>query len=174
MRLFRAFLLLPVLSLTLSAQTSPQQLATRLAEMQKLDYMVGQWSGTGWIERREGGRLTFAGTETVQRKLNGLALLVEGKFKDNNGAVVHETLAVISYDDKAKTYGFRTYLANGAGGDYVLNLIEGGWQWSIKFPGGHFRYTFKLTDRGEWFEVGEFSQDEKSWRKFFEMTLKKQ
>ena len=31
----------------------------------------------------------------------------------------------------------------------------------------------KLTDKGEWFERGEMSQDGKTWRQFHEMTLQK-
>jgi hypothetical protein len=171
MKILYSLLLLLTLSLPLSAQTAPAPTA-RLNEMKKLDYMVGQWKGTGWMER-EGGRQTFAGTEMVQNKLNGLALLFEGNFKNKEGAVVHETLAILSYDEKAKSYNFRTYLANGSVGDHVLNLIEGGWQWGIQYPQGGVRFTFKLSDKGEWFEIGEFSQDGKNWRKFLEMTLQK-
>lgn len=153
MKIFGAFLLLLALSLPLAAQTSPQ-LTTRLNEMKKLDYMVGQWKGTGWIEH-QGGRQTFAGTETVQSKLNGLALLVEGKFKDKDGAVIHETLAVINYDEKTKAYRFNTYLATGMTGEHELKLLEGGWQWGFPIPGaGNVLYTFKLTDKCESFEIG--------------------
>jgi hypothetical protein len=171
MKFLYALLLLLIMPLPLSAQTS--SLTTRLNEMKKLDYMVGVWKGTGWIEH-QGGRQTFAGTETVQSKLNGLALLIEGKFKDKDGAVIHETLAVLNYDEKTKAYRFNTYLATGLTGEHELKLLEGGWQWGFQIPGaGNVRYTFKLTDKGEWFEIGEFSQDGKSWRKFFEMTLQK-
>ncbi|MDQ3373255.1 MAG: hypothetical protein M3521_05145, partial [Acidobacteriota bacterium] len=65
------------------------------AEMKKLDRLVGQWQGTGWIQQGK-NRETFAGTENVQRKINGLALLVEGNFKNKEGVVIHETLAVLS------------------------------------------------------------------------------
>jgi hypothetical protein len=171
MKIIYVFLLLLMLSLSVSAQTPP--LITRLTEMKKLDYMIGEWKGTGWIER-EGGQQTFAGTETVQSKLNGLALLIEGNFKNKDGVAVHETLAILSYEEKTKNYNFRTYLANGAVGDYELKLIAGGWQWSIQFPKGSIRFTFKLTDKNEWFEIGEISQDGKTWHKFFEMTLVKQ
>lgn len=176
MKTLYTLLLLITLSVPLAAQTSP--VAARLSEMKKLDYMVGQWKGTGWIEGR-GGRQTFHGTETVQSKLNGLALLVEGKFKGKEPGkeeeiVVHETLAVLTYDEKVPRYRFSTYLATGSTGDHDLKLIEGGWQWGIKYPGGNVRFTMKLTGKGEWFEVGEMSQDEgKSWRKFFEMMLQK-
>ena len=171
MKTLKSLLLLLVLALPVWAQTSPS-VSTRINEMKKLDYMVGEWKGTGWMER-PGVKETFVGTETVQSKLGGLALLVEGKFKDKDGKVVHETLAVISYDEKTKGYNFRTYLANGTTGEHELKLIEGGWQWGFQFPQGNVRYTFKLSDKGEWFEIGEFSQDGKTWRKFFEMTLQR-
>jgi hypothetical protein len=162
------------LSLPISAQqVSPAALTTRQNEIKKLAYMVGQWKGTGWMER-QGGRETFTGTETVQSKLGGLGLLVEGNFKNSEGVVVHETLAVISYDDKAKNFNFRTYLANGSVGDHILSLLEGGWQWGIQYPQGNVRFTFKLTEKGDWFEIGEFSADGKNWRKFLELNLKKQ
>jgi len=121
--------------------------------MKKLDYMIGAWKGAGWMER-DGQRHTFAGSETVQSKLGGLALLVEGKFKGTVAGVeqevtVHETLAVMSYDEQAKIYRFRTYLANGNAGDHELKLLEGGWQWGLEFPGGKIRYTLQLRATGE-------------------------
>ena len=45
------------------------------AEMKKLDLWVGQWQGSGWIQQGK-EKETFNGTETVQRKLDGLALLL--------------------------------------------------------------------------------------------------
>lgn len=171
MRTLKSLLLLLALALPVWAQTSTS-IPARVNEMKKLDYMVGEWKGTGWMER-PGMRETFAGTETIQSKLGGLALLVEGKFKDKDGKVVHETLAVISYDEKTKNYNFRTYLANGTVGDHELKLIEGGWQWGFQFPQGNVRFTFKLTDKGEWSEIGEFSADGKSWRQFLQMNLQR-
>ncbi len=101
------------------------------------------------LDRTCGGRENFAGTETIQRKLNGLALLVEGKFKakvagKDEEMVIHETLAVLSYDEKRKIHRFRTYLANGITGDHEVKLIEGGWQWGFQFPAGAIRYVLRL------------------------------
>ena len=142
------------------------------AEMKKLDLWVGQWQGSGWIQQGK-EKETFNGTETVQRKLDGLALLVEGKFKNKEGIVTHETLAVLSSDLKTKTYRFNTYLASGNKGEYEFKSTADGWQWGIKFPGGSIRFITKLTD-DTWFETGESSQDGgKTWRKYFEMSLKK-
>jgi len=142
------------------------------SEMKKLDGLVGQWSGSGWT-MREKGRETFTGTETVQRKLNGLALLVEGNFKDKDGAIVHETLAVLSPNTKTKNYDFRTYLANGINGEHELKAVGGSWQWGFQIPNGIIRYDIKI-ENDTWIEIGEMSRDDgKTWIKFFEMNLKR-
>ncbi len=145
------------------------------AEMKKLDNMAGVWEGSGWtLQGKTKG--TFSGTEIVQRKIDGLALLVEGKFKSPEGKTIHETLAVISYDTKQNIYRFRTYLANGStGGDQVIKILSPDtFEWGFDTPGGKIKYTIKIAD-GMWSEVGEFSGDSgKTWVKFFEMNLKKQ
>lgn len=143
-------------------------------EMKKLDMMVGKWEGGGWMQRGP-TRETFKGTEIVQRKLDGLAVLVEGRFSDSEkpDKIVHETLAVLSYDTKAPGYKFRTYLVNGSSGSFDAKLVDGGWQWGFEYPGMTMRYTVKYT-ADTWFEIGEMSRDGgKTWVKNFEMTLKK-
>lgn len=169
------FVLLCLLLLPVCASAQMPSPAAQITEMKKLSYMAGQWKGSGWMEQRGGKRETFSGGETVQSKLNGLALLVEGKFDSDVGGkqtTIHETLAVLSFDERSKTYRFRTYLANGITGDQEAKLIEGGWQWGFQFPGGQVRYTIKVNN-DEWHEVGEFSQDGQTWRQTFEMTLKR-
>jgi hypothetical protein len=146
------------------------------AEMKKLDSGVGKWEGTGWIQRGP-DKMYFQGIEIIQKKLDGLALLVEGRFTDKAkpDMIIHQTLAVLNYDTKEKTYKFKTYLANGASGMHNAKLIEGGWEWGFDIPGGSgtVRYTIKFT-ADTWFEIGEFSRDGgKTWVKNFEMTLKK-
>ncbi len=145
---------------------------TKRAEMKKLDALVGQWSGSGWI-MHEKGKETFTGTETVQRKLDGLALLVEGNFKDKEGVIVHETLAVLSPNTKTKNYDFRTYLANGMNGEHELKAVGSSWQWGFQIPNGIIRYDIKIQN-DTWIETGEISRDDgKTWMKFFEMNLKR-
>lgn len=176
-RLINPLLALLAFAVAAGAQQRGPSPAAQLVEMKKLDQMVGQWKGTGWIDT-QAGRQTFQGTETVQKKLNGLALLVEGRFTNTSpGAkpdeVIHETLAVLSYDEGSKGYKFNTYLAGGMKGEHELKLIDGGWQWFIQFPGGQIRYTTKF-DSGSWVEGGEMTRDGgATWRKFFEMTLKR-
>jgi hypothetical protein len=142
------------------------------AEMKKLDAMVGKWQGAGWIQQGK-ERETFTGTETVQRKIDGLALLIEGRFVDKKDVVIHETLAVLSYNPASKDYDFNTFLFNGRKGQYTLKTAPDGFQWGFSFTGGVIRYNIKLT-ADTWLETGEMSMDEgKTWRQFFEMNLKK-
>jgi hypothetical protein len=141
-------------------------------EMKKLESLAGQWKGAGWIQQGA-KRETFTGTETVQRKLGGLALLVEGKFSNAEGKVIHETLAVLAFDPKAKGYRFRTYLASGMSGEHDFKLLADGYEWGFQFPGGTVRYIIK-TNNDIWLETGDFSGDGgKTWMKFFEMKLDK-
>ncbi len=164
-------LVLFLAALSASAQNEPSTGLLR-AEMSKLDKMVGQWKGSGWIQQGK-EKENFVGSEIVQRKLDGLGLLVEGNFKNKEGVVIHETLAVLTFNPKTKNYDFDTFLANGSSGEHELKSTADGWQWGLQFPGGSMRYTTKLSST-TWFEVGEISMDEgKTWRKFFEMELKK-
>jgi len=156
-----------------SKNMQPQELTeSKRAEMKKLDALVGQWSGSGWI-MHEKGKEIFNGTETVQRKLEGLTLLVEGNFKNKEGVIVHETLAILSPNANTKNYDFRTYLANGMNGEQELKAVGGSWQWGFQIPNGMIRYDIKI-ENDVWMETGEISRDNgKTWIKFFEMNLKR-
>jgi hypothetical protein len=165
-----AAIFLFALSSLVFAQEMPSADGQR-AEMKKLESLAGQWKGAGWIQQGA-KRETFTGTETVQRKLDGLALLVEGKFSNAEGKIIHETLAVLSFDAKAKNYRFRTYLASGMSGEHDFKLLADGFEWGFQFPAGTIRYIIK-TNNDVWFETGEFSGDGKTWMKIFEMKLEK-
>jgi hypothetical protein len=155
--------------ISVSAQGNNPEL--QRGEVKKLESMIGQWKGSGWIQQ-DGKRETFTGTETVSRKLNGLALLVEGRFTNPAGEVIHETLAVLDFNAKDAKYRFRTYLATGTSGEHDFKLISDGFEWGFQFPGGMVRYTIK-TANDTWLEIGEYSKDGKTWLKFFEMMLEK-
>ena len=144
-------------------------------EMKKLDDLIGKWSGDGWIQQGA-NRFEFTGTENVQRKLDGLALLVEGRFTDkkDSSKVIHETLAVLNYNAKTGIYDFKTYLATGGGGNSVFKFVSTAtYEWGIDYPGNKILYTITIKD-GIWNEIGKISRDEgKTWIQFFEMNLKK-
>ncbi len=160
------FIFLSVIAVSAQVENTAELQRT---EVKKLETMVGQWKGSGWIQQGA-KRETFTGTENVQRKLDGLALLVEGKFANVEGKIIHETLAVLAFNAKDSKYNFRTYLASGMSGEYDFRIVEDSYEWGFQTPMGTIRYTIK-TANDIWFEVGEFSKDGKNWMKFFEMKL---
>jgi hypothetical protein len=146
------------------------------AEMKKLDWLVGQWKGRGWIQMGPQGRNEFTITETVQSKLDGLVLLIEGHGKSKeDGSTVHTALALASYDERAKNFRWRAFTAEGRQTDTEAKVGANMMEWGAEIPPrGRMRYTIKLNENGEWFEVGEMTQDGQTWHKFFEMTLQRQ
>ncbi len=156
----------------------PDTSGPQKAAMQKLAYMAGDWQGEGWMVMGPGPRETFRGSEKVQSKLFGLALLVEGAFfaPDSAGGErpVHTTLGVITWNPTTQKYGFRYWLASGWTGERDLILTDDGWYWEMPAgPGATIRYTMTLED-GAWSEIGERTTDQgKTWTKFFEMNLRK-
>ena len=163
-------LLMPALFPALALAQRPDPTAS-LEQMKKLDFLIGQWAGEGWTEYAPGQRHTFQSTETVENKLGGVALLIEG-FHTSNKVVTHHALALLSYDEQAGRYSFRSQLANGRGGNFEGTLAEEGvFEWGMQTPQGTIRYTITLNDAGQWYEIGEMSQDGETWRQFFEMTL---
>ena len=174
----RLYFLAAVL-VSLSPALSPAQApaAAQRDAMKKLDFLVGDWKGEGWMEFAPGQRRTFKGTEVVQSKLDGLLLTIEGLHRGQvsgkaEEVTVHNAFTVVSYDDKAKRYRFQAYTARGNYEDAEAKVADGQLVWRMKVPQfGEVRYTIKRDDKARWFEVGEVSQDGKEWRKFFEMTL---
>ncbi len=167
-------LLIPVVALAQSAGTSTA------AEMKKLDFLTGDWKGEGWIEMGPNGRSAFKQTETVQSKLNGTVVIIEGLGKGKLAAtgqegIVHHALAVISYDSRVKKYMLRAFRADGNFVDADITVETNQLVWGFREPQRNveIKYTIKLDDSGQWFEIGEFSMDGKTWRKFFEMTLQR-
>ena len=156
----------------MNPEAQQKALETARSEVKKLDLLVGKWEGSGWMMQGP-QKETFTGTENVQRKVDGLALLVEGKFTNKNNVVIHETLAVVSYNPKTSIFDFNTFLASGYKGVYELRSTADGFEWFVPFPGGKVRYTTKLSAES-WWEIGEMSRDEgKTWVKMFEMNLKR-
>ena len=139
--------------------------------IKKLDFLVGQWKGDAWIQLGPGERHTAVQTESVQTKLNGVLLLIEGLGKER-GVTVHDALAVVSYDEGKGQYRIRAYRSDGTSVDAEAEVTQGGLQWGFDDPrAGTIRFTIKLTDSGQWHEIGESSRDGKTWYKFLEMNL---
>ncbi|MEP7270593.1 MAG: hypothetical protein ABI882_03775 [Acidobacteriota bacterium] len=148
-----------------------------LAEMKKLDFLVGSWQGEGWMQFGPTDRRRASVIESVQPKVGGRVFVIEGLGKakipgKDEEMVVHNAFAVLYYDESAKRYSMRAFLANGQSVDAETNLNEGIFEWGFQLPQGKMRYKIRLNENGQWFEEGAISVDGgKTFNKFFEMTL---
>ena len=147
----------------------------QLREMKKLDWMTGNWKGSGWFQVGP-QRKEFTQTEVIQRKLDGLVMLIEGQGTAKaDGSPVHNALALVSYDTEAKRFRWRAFTAEGRQNDAEATVGTNRLEWTMQISErGRIRYKVERTARGEWFEVGEMTEDGSKWRKFFEMTLRRQ
>jgi len=185
--LFLLVLLLPVaLGLPALGQESDQAATEAAADstadpgleaMQAVAFLAGDWHGEGWMRRGPGEPSRFTSAETVESRLDGRVLLVEGLHYAITGEgaapgpVVHHALAVLSWDAEAGRYRFRSYLADGRSGDYGGHLEDGAFVWGMELPdGAHTRYVIRVDD-GRWVERGEYSRDGETWNEFFHMEL---
>ena len=80
-----------------------------LDAMAKLEFLVGDWKGNGWMYVQGGQKISFEQTEKVQWKLDNSILLIEGKGL-SEGKIVHDALAIISFNPNQSSYQFQSYL----------------------------------------------------------------
>lgn len=130
-----------------------------------LEFIVGNWEGAGWM-MGQGGKSEFEQTEKIQFKLDSTAILIEGMGK-SNGKIVHNALAIVTYNKNEDHYSFRSYLQNGQNAEFKAELMDHKFYW---YPNENVRYIIWLNDNGQWLEKGEFQRGG-NWSQFFEMTL---
>ncbi|WP_347175525.1 hypothetical protein [Polaribacter uvawellassae] len=135
------------------------------AKIKKLDFMVGNWKGTGWMMGRN-GKSEFEQTERIEFKLDSTAVLIEGKGI-SKGKIVHNALAILTYDKTNDNYIFRSYLPSGMNAEFKAEIIENKLYW---YPNDNVRYIIWQNEKGQWYETGEYKR-ENAWSQFFEMTL---
>lgn len=135
-------------------------------EMQKLAFLTGEWEGTGWMIGPDREKHSFDQTEKIHFKLDSTLILIEGKGMSED-QIVHNALAIISYDRDAGHYIFNSWLANGRKGEFKAELIGGKLYWYLN---DMMRYIISINENGQWYETGEMHRNG-NWFQFFEMTL---
>ena len=161
-----------VLLLTCSLMTAQAQVTSKDA-MNKFSLWAGHWTGSStWTMRGTAENSTV--DETIEWRVDGHAMLINGLGKDKDGKIVHEAMGVLSYDMKEARYRLHTWLRDGRTADAWFNIIaDNHFQWGFDTPQGKVRYTILLTDK-TWKEKGEFSSDNTQWYPFLDMNLTKQ
>lgn len=171
----RSIVLLSAVLLVPALAAAQADLESKKKSMDAVSFLVGEWAGEGWIAMGPGGPQKFRSRETVESRLDGLVLIIEGVHESlEEGAVgetVHHAVATLSWDDAEDAYSFQSHLANGRSGDFKGRLADGAFVWGMEIPGRSIRYTITIDDRERWVEIGESSTDGENWGKFFEMTL---
>lgn len=106
-----------------SAQTNPT-----VEAMKKIEWMVGDWVGTGWQE--SGGKRTeYKAHEIIEKKAGGAVIVDTLKHWIGDEAkpekVVFEGFGVFRYDENAKTYEFVDHFATGGVQKNTFQLVDG-------------------------------------------------
>ena len=174
------FALTIVLLVAAPAATAEKQDTPQQEAMRKLEFLAGKWQGSATYQTGKGKSQSIQQAEEVRFKLKGTVLLVEGTGRRAPGEaaaggdeVVFNALGVISYDLGTKQYRVKAYTLDGRTIETELKLLDKGIVWGFPLPknAGEIRHTMRLTDKGEWHEISEFSRDGKTWFKTVEMTL---
>lgn len=171
-------ILLVLLIMNTNAYTQSNN-TSQINELKKVSFMEGKWKGEGWITRGPGPKMYFTQTEDIKMNLNNTILEIEGIGKaagaGNNDMVVHHAKAILRFDNNLKQFRMHSfndgkYIEADATIDKDGNLI-----WGFTMPQYNMEVRFKITlnDKGQWFEIGEYSMDGKNWVQNFEMTLDK-
>ncbi|MEB2774866.1 hypothetical protein SYJ56_06080 [Algoriphagus sp. D3-2-R+10] len=137
-------------------------------EIQKIEFLVGEWEGSGWMMNQSREKMTFEQTEKVSFKINDTALLIEGQGV-SDGKIIHSALAVLTMVDSSGKYKFTSFLQSNQQGTFKAELIDDVLYW---YPAENVRYVITINDQGQWHEIGEANSGG-TWYQFFEMTLNK-
>ena len=155
-----------------AAQRKPDLAAQREA-MKKLSFLAGKWSGNALVTRGPGEPLRIRQSEEVQYKLDGLALLVEGTGRNAEGQIVFQALAVISYDEAARTYRFRSY-NDGRYLDTELKVSPRGFAWGFAAGPVRVNNAMRINEKGESEETTEAVRGSAAPMRMVEMKLERQ
>ena len=142
----------------------------------KLDFMIGEWEGTGWMMTRTGKEESIV-KEKAEYKLEESIIVVEGLGTKtdtitNDVKVVHNAFGIIFFDSKNNTLSMNAY-KNGESTQSKIEFIEDKiFQWNMEIPNqGKIRFIVDFSTDNKWIETGEFSRDGVSWMKFLGMEL---
>jgi hypothetical protein len=160
-------------------------------QIRKLDFLIGEWKGKGWMYRLDGSRSVELSQSTiVKRSKDGLNLSIKDTKRAGDMHIVlgqpfpntvlnypmslSATISVY-YDEGAKLYFWRVETPAGRKSPFKARLTEPGvFQWKLEFPGSLSIITIKVTGEGEWHEIQElWMGDKDGWFKTQETILKK-
>lgn len=142
------------------------------AAIDALDFLDGEWRGEAVLFGPGGTRTSLVQTERVGDLLGGWVKVIEGRGYADDGSTAFNAMAVISWDEAAGRYGFRSW-SQGRSGDFRFEPGDDGFRWEVPAgPGAVMRYTATVRD-GVWHEVGDYVREGAEPVRSLEMTLRR-
>ena len=146
--------------------------------IKKLNWLLGEWSGSSVVNMGGKKSIVFV-KETVKSNLDSTIFIINGRGIErdsitNNDNIVHDAFAVVSFDEKQNKFRWNAWrIPGGTYGELEIRLGDKSFEWSTQVKGGQTRYKASLNEKGQWIEIGEFSNDGIKWFKYITMTLNK-
>ncbi len=143
--------------------------------MKKLAFLVGEWSGEASVLRGPGQFAELTQTESVQYKLEGLLLLIEGVGRTkSDGKLSLQALALISFDDEAGAFRMRAF-NDGRWLETEVKLADAGKSISWGFTLGEFKTAtvLRINENGEWTEHAELVIGDRAPQKMMELRVRR-
>ena len=127
--------------------------------MQRLDFLVGEWSGQASAARGPGVVVDLEQSEVAQFKLDGLVLMIEGVGRTKSeGKLALQALGLISFDDVSDGYRMRAYNDRRWLETDVTLLEDGtGLSWGFSLGDISTQSVLRINDKGEWTELAEIT-----------------
>ena len=167
-----AVTLLGLLAAVLSFSQTTDNLCKQ--KMKQLDFMIGKWTGGGWMINQDRTRSEFLQEEVIESDLNGTVLVIHGKGWDQDQKPIHHAFGIISYNLEEEKYNMLAFLEDGKQTKANLEIIEDGKiKWWFEAGNGTIKYTITYTNNA-WNEKGEFSPNGEVWFPFIEFNLNRQ
>ncbi len=148
----------------------------QIEAMQKLRWMIGNWTGKSFANIDMEKRVTHI-HETVQPSLDGTILLINVRAMDADSITRKQSLAytsfsVVSYDAADKKYRWTSWRTNGRDYEEEPFIVgDHSFEYTTKEEGKAVRYKANLSSNGEFLEGGEFKVNDTSWQQFITMKL---
>ncbi len=161
------------LVIIINANAQSKELAQK--KMKALAPLVGNWSGVGWMMTPDRQRHEFTQKEWIEYALDGSVIQIKGQGRNAAGELVHNAMAIVSYDQGSDEYALQSYLENGGQTRAQIEIKEdGNIVWWFKTPeNATIKYTIQINE-DTWVENGKYSPDGEIWYPFIEFTLQKE
>lgn len=138
--------------------------------MQKLNYLIGRWTGQATLTPPTGPAIQLKETETAQYKSDGTVLEISSVGFAPDGTTPRNSLATISYDEDHFTYRITTTIA-GRPITADLSVQSSGYTWAYTESAATTTTTMQLTQKGNWTETTQTIIGDAPPRTTFQMLL---